>query len=118
MTMSDPHLQGLDRVREVFTRVRNGDRSVADLYAPDAVVEFGDGNRVEGREAIRGFYGAAIDKVAPKPEVEVVVEVPGYQLAIVNVPTAAGRQRAVDLFQLGDEGIVKLEMFTRNMGFD
>ncbi len=108
---------GADRVGAVFARVAAGDCSVADLYAPDGVIEFGDRGRVEGREAIRAFYGQAIDALHPKPAVELVLEeaAPLY-VAIVDVPTDGDRQRAVDLFELGDDGIRKLEMFTRNLG--
>jgi len=108
---------GADRVRTVFARVAAGDRGVADLYAPDGVIEFGDHGRVEGREAIRAFYGQAIDALHPQPAVQLVLEeaAPLY-VAIVDVPTDGDRQRAVDLFELGDDGIRRLEMFTRNLG--
>jgi hypothetical protein len=34
-------------------------------------------------------------------------------VAVVDVPTSRGRQHAVDLFELGDEGIVSLEIHAR-----
>ena len=52
MTATDPHIRGADRVHEVFAHVGRGDLSVADLYADDGVIVYGDGARAEGREAI------------------------------------------------------------------
>jgi hypothetical protein len=54
MGASGPQPRGADRVREVFTRVGNGDHRVADLYADDGVVLVGDA-RIEGRED--GVFG-------------------------------------------------------------
>ena len=76
MTAADPHLRGADRVREVFARVRNGDLGVADLYAEDGVIVYGDGGRVEGRDAIRAFYARAIEGNRPEPRVETILEAP------------------------------------------
>lgn len=115
MTASDPHLQGADRVREVFARVRNGDASVADLYADDGVIVFGDGDdgRVEGREAIRAFYQATIDAMHPQPAVEAVLESPPWFVALVDVPTTDQHHHALDLFEVDELGIRRLEIHTR-----
>jgi hypothetical protein len=114
MDVSDPHLRGEDRVREVFARVHRGDDSVADLYAPDGVVLAGSA-RIEGREAIRSFYAGTIQSIHPKPEVQVVLTTPGTDLyvAIVEVPTDRGHMHALDLFTVDDEGIRQLEIFNR-----
>jgi len=113
----DPQLQGADRVREVFARVHRGDDGVADLYAEDGVVLVGDA-RIDGREAIRAFYGKTIETIHPKPEVQVVLSTPGSELytAIVEVPTDRGHVHALDLFTVDGEGIRQLEIFTRPIG--
>ena len=113
MAMLDPHIRGADRVREVFARVANGDVGVADLYAEDAVITHGGGGRVEGREAIRTFYERAIDALFPQPRLEGVIEAPPLFVAIVDVPTSATRFRALDLFEVDDEGIRRLEIYTQ-----
>lgn len=115
MAALDPELQGADRVREVFNRVRNGDDGVADLYAEDGVVLAGS-HRVEGREAIRAFYRQTIDSIKPQPQVQSVAESAPYYAVVVEVPTTAGHMHALDLFQLGDDGITQLEIYSRHEG--
>jgi len=112
----DPQLRGAERVREVFARVHRGDDGVADLYAEDGVVLVG-GTRVEGREAIRAFYGKTIETIHPKPEVQVVLSTPGsnFYTAIVEVPTDRGLLHALDLFTIDDDGIRQLEIFDRTI---
>ena len=112
MPALDPHLQGSDRVREVFNRVGNGDNRVADLYAEDGVVVTG-GRQVEGREEIRAFYQRAIDSIHPKPEGQAVLEAPPHYVVLVDVPNDQGCLRALDVFELGDDGIRRLEIFMR-----
>ena len=99
-------------MREVFRRVSNGDASVADLYAEDGVIVYAKNGRVEGREAIRAFYQRQIDTIRPEPRVETILEQPPLYVALVDVPTTGGRLRAVDLFEVDDEGIRKLEIFS------
>jgi hypothetical protein len=112
MAATDAHLQGADRVREVFARVRAGDLSVADLYADDAVIVFGADACVEGRAQIRAFYEQAIGGLRPQPTVEAVLEAPPLYVAIVDVPSADTRRRAVDVFEVDDHGIRRLEIYT------
>ena len=109
--MNSPELVGADRVREVFHRVAAGDNRVADLYAPDGVIQYGAHDLVEGREAIRAFYQAQIDTIRPQPVVGSVFEQPPRFVAHVQVPTSEGHRRALDLFTLGDDGIERLEIF-------
>ena len=52
-----------------------------------------------------------IETIAPQPSVEAVLELHPRYVAIVNVPTGDGVRRAADHFTLGDEGIVRLEIF-------
>ena len=116
MTAADPHLRGADRVREVFARVRNGDLGVADLYAEDGVIVYGDGGRVEGRDAIRAFYARAIEGNRPQPRVETILEAPPLYVALVDVPGIEVNHRALDLFEVDESGIRKLEIFARTDG--
>jgi hypothetical protein len=109
--VNDPKIQGEDRVREVFRRVAAGDVGVADLYAPDAVIQYSSDAVVEGRDAIREFYRLQILSIAPQPSVEAVLEQHPRYVAIVNVPTGDGFRRAADHFTLGDDGIERLEIF-------
>ena len=55
-----------DVVRAYFARMQAGDRNVHELFHEDAVLN-GLGRRRTGREAIRRFYGRAIDEGAPQP---------------------------------------------------
>jgi ketosteroid isomerase-like protein len=111
MAALDPDIQGSDRVREVFARVRAGDNRVADLYAEDAVVQLLE-HEIHGRESIRAFYQQTIDAIHPKPEVQEVLKSADRYIAIVHVPTDAGTQNAVDFFELGEDGIRRLVIFT------
>jgi hypothetical protein len=112
MATLDPHLQGADRVREVFARVCRGDAAgVANLYAEGGKIRF-TGGEVQGRVAIRGFYQGAIDNLHPQPRVEDILEKAGRYVAIVDVPNDKGRTRAADLFELGEEGIRQLDIFS------
>ena len=112
MTALEPDPRGAERVREVFHRVRNGDSRVADLYADDGVV-LANNLRVVGREAIRAFYRQAIDSIHPQPTIRVLLESPPYYVALVEVPTTNGTVHALDLFQLGEDGIRQLEIYNR-----
>jgi hypothetical protein len=107
-------LEGADRVREVFVRVRNGDLGVVDLFAEDAVILFGDGGRVEGRDAIQAFYRRAIDVIRPRPTVEALLEAPPYYVALVDVPGAYVHHLALDLFEVDESGIRRLEIYSRH----
>jgi hypothetical protein len=114
MAALEPHLQGAARARAVFERVRNGDDSVADLYAEDGVMLVGD-RRIEGRETIRAFYGKTMESIRPQPEVKTVLESPdsNFFAVILEVPTDRGHMHALDLFTIDDQGIRQLEIFSR-----
>ena len=113
MAALDSELTGAARVREVFARVKAGDDRVADLYAEDGVVQVA-GHEVRGREAIRAFYRRTIDTIHPQPEVQEVLESGALFIAVVHVPTDNGIQNAIDLFELGDDGIRRLVIFSRS----
>jgi hypothetical protein len=111
MAALDPEIQGADRVREVFARVKAGNSGVADLYAEDGVVRVA-GHEVMGREAIRAFYQRTIDTIHPQPSVVEVRQVDELYIAVVDVPTDKGPMNAIDLFELGDDGIRRLVIFS------
>ena len=101
-------------MREVFARVRDGDLTVAELYAEDGVIVYGNGARAEGRDAIRAFYARAIEGIRPEPRVETILEAPPLYVALVDVPGADVHHRALDLFEVDERGIRKLEIFARH----
>jgi len=112
MAPLDAHLQGADRVREVFARVCKGDAAdVANLFAEDGKIRF-TGGEVKGRVAITEFYQRAIDNLHPQPRVEDILEKANRFVAIVDVPNDKGLTRAADLFELGEEGIRQLDIFS------
>jgi hypothetical protein len=51
--------------------------------------------------------------MAPKPQVETLLEDPPRFVAFVDVPTASGHHRAIDLFEVAEDGIRRLEIFSR-----
>ena len=101
-------------MRAVFARVRDGDLSVADLYAEDGVIVYGNGARAEGRDAIRAFYARAIDGIRPEPRVEAILEAPPLYVVLVDVPGVDVHHRALDLFEVDERGIRRLEIFARH----
>jgi hypothetical protein len=100
-------------VREVFARVRNQDPAVAALFTEDAIILYGQDGRASGREEIRAFYLRTFQAMAPRPQVEAVLEDPPRYVAIVDVPTEARHHRALDLFEVDVGGIRRLEIFSR-----
>jgi hypothetical protein len=114
MSAGDPHIEGTERVRAVFSRVRQGDSSVADLFGEDAVLTYSGGGRVVGREAIRAFYQQQIESIRPQPQVVAVVADPPLFVAVVEVPTSERHYRALDLFEVDDSGIRRLEIYSQS----
>ena len=113
MAARDQHLPGPDRVREVFARVRLGEASrVAELFSLNGKVVFSRGEAM-GREAITAFYRHAIDTLHPQPQVEAIFCNERLVVAVVNVPNDKGLTRAADVFTIGEDGIEKLEIFSR-----
>jgi len=106
-------MHGSQYVVEVFSRVREGDVSVADLFTENAVISFAGGT-VTGRSAIRDFYRHTIHSMHPQPRIEAVLESPPLYVVILDVPTTLGHHRALDLFEVRDEGIRKLEIYARH----
>jgi hypothetical protein len=100
-------------IREVFQRVRKGDLTVCDLYSENAIILYGADGTAAGRDEIRAFYTQTIKAMSPQPRVEAVLEDPPRFVALVDVPTTSGHHRALDLFELGEGGIRRLEIFSR-----
>jgi hypothetical protein len=113
MSAIDPEIEGEARIRAVFSRVRQGDLSVADLYAEDAVLTYSGGGRVVGRAAIRAFYQQQIESIRPQPHVTAVLRDPPLYVAVIEAPTSEGHYRALDLFEVDDSGIRRLEIYSQ-----
>lgn len=92
-------------VHAVFARVRATDPSVAQLYAPDAVLDHGDGVH-SGREQIDAFYRGVFLR-RPQPQVEALfVNLPTVA-ALLRVETGDGSvNQVVDVFQVED-GLIR-----------
>jgi uncharacterized protein (TIGR02246 family) len=113
MAALHPQVLGAERVREVFARVRKGDAAgAADLYAEDGKILF-TGGEAKGRQTIAAFYQRIIETYHPQPQVEAVFADAPHYVAIVSVPNDHGVTRAADLFELCDDGIRQLEIFSR-----
>ena len=111
--MTVPIPTGPGYVREVFNRVRAGDSRVADLYLEEGIIRV-PGHQISGREAIRAFYQNTIDTMHPQPEVQEITTCDDLVIAIVDVPTDVGPHDAVDLFDVGPDGIRSLTIFPRH----
>ncbi|HEV7679165.1 MAG TPA: nuclear transport factor 2 family protein [Candidatus Dormibacteraeota bacterium] len=95
-----------DIVQAVFARVRAADPSVAQLYAPDAVLNHGDGV-FTGRDEIEAFYRGVFAARRPQPHVQALfVNLPTVA-ALLRVETAdEGVLQVVDVFQVSD-GLIR-----------
>jgi hypothetical protein len=49
----------------------------------------------------------------PQPKVDAVLESPPWYVALVDVPTTDHHHRALDLFEVDEVGIRRLEIYTR-----
>jgi ketosteroid isomerase-like protein len=110
----DVSRSGRELVEQVFTRVRNADLSVADLFTDDAVVTGPAGYEVVGRAAIRDHYERNISAHAPQPRIELIVGDHPHYVTIVNVGLRDGHaNRALDLFEIKGEKISRLEIWSQ-----
>jgi hypothetical protein len=107
--------QGRAIVREVFARVRRADPSVADLFAEDAVITIPGAAPIVGRDAIRAHYERVFANLAPQPQVTVLLAEPPHYVGVIDVVTtdAPGGSRAVDLFDVGEDGIRSLAIYSQ-----
>jgi hypothetical protein len=105
---------GREMVTELFARVRRGDPSAADLFARDGVITGPGGYEVVGRDAIREHYVRNIAEYGPQPEIEVLLGEPPWFVTVLKVGLrAGGANRAVDVFEIGEDGITRLELWTQ-----
>jgi uncharacterized protein (TIGR02246 family) len=100
-----------DAIRDVigryFDRVRAGDTAgLADLFAPDAVIDYRDGAIVRGVEEVRAHFGRTVTDDRP-PAVEVtscMIDSPRCATEIHALYDRSQRERhAVDVFTFDDE---------------
>ena len=106
-------MSGADRIRKVFALVQQKHPGIADLFAADAVIVYGRNARAEGRESIREFYRRAIEDMSPQPEVRLVLEAPPLYVAVIDVRTTSDSYRALDLFEVDEVGIRRLEIYSQ-----
>jgi hypothetical protein len=101
-------------LHELFARVRRGDPSAADLFTEDAVITGPGGYEVVGRAAIRKHYARNIETYGPQPEIEVLLAEPPWFVTVLKVGLRdGGANRALDLFEVGEHGITRLELWTQ-----
>jgi hypothetical protein len=105
---------GREIVIELFARVRRGDTSAADLFTEDGSITGPGGYEVVGRDAIREHYARNIAEYGPQPQIEVLLAEPPWFVTVLKVGLrAGGANRALDLFEVGNEGITRLELWTQ-----
>ena len=99
-------------VETYFTRMREQDLSVADLFHDDAVL-LGLGRRVVGREAIRTFYSEAIAGGGPQPRLAGPLMNDGTRVAAeIQIDLSNGSTvHVVDMFHVEDGHIRLLNYF-------
>ena len=99
-------------VLEVFSRVRNANPQVADLYALDATLE-GHGTVYSGRDAIREFYQGVFATTGPHPVVRGLWRNGTRYAALVEATARAGTvAHAVDVFDVSGGVISSMRIFT------
>ena len=103
--MPSPKSREESIAREFFARMNAKDTKILDLYAENAVFVSPDGERVQGKESLRGFFARTFAR-GPSPIVKSIL-IDGGTVAVV-VESALGdgsHSRAVDLFEIGPDGI-------------
>ena len=105
-------MAAVDVVERYFACMRDGGRSVADLFHDDARL-IGLGSVVEGRDAIEAFYGASVDASSPQPRLLGPLLVDGGRVAAeIEIALASGDVlHVVDLFEVDDDRIRSLTYF-------
>jgi hypothetical protein len=105
---------GRELLTELFARVRRGDSAAADLFAETGVITGPGGYQVVGRDAIREHYARNIAEHGPQPEIEVLLAEPPWFVTVLKVGLrAGGANRALDLFEIGNDGITRLELWSQ-----
>ncbi len=99
-------------VNEYFSRMQARDVSVVDLFHDDACL-VGLGAKRSGRDAIREFYGAIIERAGPSPRLVGGLLIEGSRVAAeiyIDLPNGA-TVHAADLFHIEDGRIRSLTYF-------
>jgi hypothetical protein len=105
---------GRELLTELFARVRRGDASAADLFADDGVITGPGGYEIVGRDAIRQHYERNIAEYGPQPEIEILLAEPPWFVTVLKVGLrAGGANRALDLFEVGEQGVSRLELWSQ-----
>ena len=99
-------------VERYFACMRDGDLGVIDLFHDDARL-VGLGRIVEGRDAIRGFYGESIDASRPQPTLVGPLLTDGDRVAAeIEIALSTGDAlHVVDLFVVDGDRIRSLTYF-------
>ena len=114
MDQHDAAQAGREMVTELFARVRRGDTAAADLFAENGVITGPGGYEVVGRDAIREHYARNIAEYGPQPEIEVLLAEPPWFVTVLKVGLRnGGANRALDLFEVGPDGITRLELWSQ-----
>src|SRR5262245_9728512 len=117
--MTEHHVESAEQtgralLQELFARVRRGDASAADLFTENGVIRGPGGYEVVGRAAIREHYARNIDTYGPQPEIEVLLAEPPWYVTVLKVGLRdGGANRALDLFEVSEQGITRLELWTQ-----
>jgi hypothetical protein len=114
MDPQDDARAGRQLLTELFARVARGDAGAADLFTEDAVITGSGGYEVVGRAAIRQHYVRNIAEYGPQPQIEVLLAEPPWFVTVLKVGLRdGGANRALDLFEVGEEGITRLELWSQ-----
>ncbi len=99
-------------VQEYFSRVRAGDRAVAELFAEHATIR-GLGMSISGRSNIHAFYDETMDEKRPDPEQLHPLMVDGSRvIAELRIAVADGPPvHVLDLFEVEQGQILGLTYF-------
>jgi hypothetical protein len=105
-------------VLEVFSRVRDADPRVADLYAPEATLA-ANGAVHAGRDAIRAFYQGLFAITGPQPVVCGLWRNGDSYAALVEVRFRSGTVgHVVDVFDASGGTIRSMRVFAGALGSD
>jgi SnoaL-like protein len=114
MDQHDAEQAGRDLVTELFARVRRGEVTAADLFTEDGIITGPGGYEVVGRDAIREHYARNIAEHGPQPEIEVLLAEPPWFVTVLKVGLRnGGANRALDVFEIGTDGITRLELWSQ-----
>jgi hypothetical protein len=100
-------------IRELFARLSAGNPDVAELYHENATIRRRMEPVVTGREAIRRFYLGVVADTSPDVEIVDFISDERRVAALLRATTTGGVQRrAVDVFEVDEDGIHSLEIYS------